>query len=76
MKNEFQSLALDIFSPTIISEAKFVYGGAATSAPNGGCTCDTTAGGVAGGTYTSDTQSYNSNGSINTTDYQGWVANS
>lgn len=75
MKNKFQSLSLELFQNNVIVEPKLVYGGAATEAPNGGCTCTTAGGSIHNaGTYTSDTQSYNSNGTLNTTDYQGWVA--
>jgi len=71
MKNEFQSLSLDIFSQAAVTEPKFVYGGSVTTAPNGGCTCDTVGGNIHGVSYTSDTEAFNSNGTSNGKDYQG-----
>jgi hypothetical protein len=77
MKNEFQSLKMDLFARNEIQDTRFIVGGTTTTPPDGGSTCPTDGGTKTYGdwtkTYSSDTQAYQADGSNGEKDYE-WTS--
>jgi hypothetical protein len=85
MKSKFESPTLAKFEAFKVHNTRGIFGGFKKEdcpVPNGGCSCDTGAGsvinqltGTASFSYTSDNQTYNSDGSTGTKDFDGVTGN-